>query len=682
MTASAVGVAAGARGVRLGRGAVLVAVAALLGLFAAGLVVWGRHAADLPGGWTGPDGSTAAGVRATLADWGVPVGWWVGYFMALEVFLVAVSVVAAYAVLRGPLSWFRLYLALVLVLFATAGGGVPLVVAGVYPAFAGPASLLQGLAWIALFPLAYVFPDGRFVPRWTRWFALGWVAFLPGSAVLPESAAFLEPVILLPLFGSCAVALVHRYVRVSDRLEREQIKWVVLAIAMRFAYNVVLWTPLGALRGEQSPRGLLAYAALMLLSYLIAAALPAAIAIAIVRHRLFDVDVVISRTLVYAVLTALVVGVYAATLAVVGTLAPLVAAVVVAVGFNPVRVRVQRRVNRLVYGERDDPYGVLSRLGRQLAGLAEPDRVAPTIVESVARALRAPYVAITLDDRIVASAGRAGSDVEDLPIAHRGLAFGRLSVGVRSPRERLTDADRRLLAGLADHSGAALYAARESAETRRLAADLQQTREQLVTAREEERRRIRRDLHDSLGPALGSQALTIDTARTLVGSDPAAAERLLRDAKAHSQELLDDVRRLARRLRPPALDELGLEGALRQAADEQRAAGLEVVVSVGALPALPAAVEVAAYRIAREALTNVVRHAAARTCTLSVVVDGGALDVVVDDDGRGLAPGAPAGVGTASMRERAEELGGTLDVRAATGGGTRVAARIPLREPE
>jgi signal transduction histidine kinase len=226
-------------------------------------------------------------------------------------------------------------------------------------------------------------------------------------------------------------------------------------------------------------------------------------------------------------------------------------------------------------------------------------------------------------------------------------------------------------------------------EALRLSADLQRSRERLVEAREEERRRLRRDLHDGLGPQLSSQALTIDAVRKLMRRDPDAAEELLLDLKADAQAAVTDIRRLVYGLRPPALDDLGFLGALRETAEELGAKGLSVSVEAPEkLPPLSAAVEVAAYRIAQEALTNVVRHAAADACTVSLAIDeGSVLCLEVRDDGRGI-PGlrenspARAGVGLTSMRERATELGGSLVVEPLPEGGTSVRARLPLPKEE
>jgi signal transduction histidine kinase len=227
-----------------------------------------------------------------------------------------------------------------------------------------------------------------------------------------------------------------------------------------------------------------------------------------------------------------------------------------------------------------------------------------------------------------------------------------------------------------------------------LTADLQRARERLVTAREEERRRLRRDLHDGLGPQLSSQALTIDAVRALMRRDPESAEALLLDMKQQAQDAVADIRRLVYALRPPALDDLGLVGALRETAAQYGQNGLDVSVdSPESLLSLPAAVEVAAYRIAQEAMTNVARHAGARECSVSLALDkpldAGVLSLEVRDDGRGVpdpqagVPGpAQAGVGLHSMRERATELGGSLTVEALPQGGIVVRARLPLPEEE
>jgi signal transduction histidine kinase len=232
----------------------------------------------------------------------------------------------------------------------------------------------------------------------------------------------------------------------------------------------------------------------------------------------------------------------------------------------------------------------------------------------------------------------------------------------------------------------------------RLTADLQRSRERLVTTREEERRRLRRDLHDGLGPTLGFLTLGLDTARRLFTHDPKGAEALLLELKGQTQEAVSDVRRLVYDLRPPALDDLGLIPAIRQqAANHGNVAedpnakgtgltdgknGIDFSVEVlEDLPPLPAAVEVACYRIAQEAIANVSRHSGARSCRVKLSVSDAYEQVLVlevEDDGAGIPEDRSAGVGMSSMRERAEELGGALSVKTVPEGGTRVVARLPI----
>jgi signal transduction histidine kinase len=567
-----------------------------------------------------------------------------------------------------------------------------------------PLPLAAEVAWLSLwswFPsliglvvfIPLLFPDGR--PPSPRWRWVGWAAVL-GFAVmfvssagaawplrgpillgdveaLPELRWTLYPAVVgVSMVGLAAVgsvaSLVVRFRR-SRGVERQQLKWFVFAAAILLVAAVNAFTPWTA------PEWVLTVAI---------QGIAVAAGIAILKYRLYDIDVVINRSLVYAALTALVVAVYVSVVAVLGRLfqprglgTAVVATGLVAVLFNPLRERLQRGVNRLMYGERHDPYAALSRLGRSLEASISPGEVLPTVTETVAQALRAPYVAVELRRdggfELASSYGRPVEESMEVPLTYQGETVGRLVVGTRSPGERFSAADIRLLEDLARQAGVATHAVR-------LTTDLQRSRERLVVAREEERRRLRRDLHDGLGPTLAAVALQAETVRSLLREDPAAADALLAKLKEETQSAITGIRRIVYDLRPPALDELGLVGALREEGSRFAANGGPLVVSVECgeeLPPLPAAVEVAAYRIALEAITNAARHSGASRCVVRIASNGG-LDVEVRDDGRGLPADFRPGVGLTSMRERVAELGGTFTVEPAVPAGTRILAHLPV----
>jgi two-component system NarL family sensor kinase len=412
--------------------------------------------------------------------------------------------------------------------------------------------------------------------------------------------------------------------------------------------------------------------------------LAATMAVAILRHRLYGLDVFVNRALVFSALTAVLGGLYVAAVLGVGHVLDqdvqvgiaLIATALVAVAFQPLRDRIQRAVSHLLHGRRDEPYAAISTLGRRLGEAMAPARVLPVMVETIGDELRLPYVAVELADApgepaAVHGAPDAGVALR-LPLVHAGERVGTLLIGARAHGEPLADADRQLLEDFARRASAAASAVALSIE-------VQRSRERLVTAREEERRRLSGDLHDGLGPTLAGAVLTIDAARRVLATDPDAADALLDRAAASVEGTVADVRRLVYGLRPPALDQLGLTRALRQHA--AALSGAELGCEIAApdlLPPLPAAVEVAAFRIAQEGLTNVARHAHARRAVVSIAA-GDTLRLDVADDGCGLGEDRHAGVGLTSMRERATELGGSFELVARPGGGTLLRVELPLR---
>jgi signal transduction histidine kinase len=609
-----------------------------------------------------------------------------------------------------------------------------------------------GLILAGIF-LMLLFPDGHLLSR--RWRIVMWAAilgatlaaladaFYPGRLVthgyvenpfgamgvfggwltayasLPVSKLLASALLLVSTLAALFSPLVR--LRRASGDERQQLKWFLYAavpaavclsaflvevMISNYAMIVMfkMWSTLDINIGNKSYNLFYASSYVPAFALLILAVFTC---VAILRYKLYDIDLLINRTLVYGALSACVIGTYMLAVVGLGVLfqvrgnpaISLLATVVVAVLFQPLRSRLQRSVNRLMYGERDDPSAVTSRLGRRIEATLAPEAMLPTVVETIAQALKLPYVAILLKDgegfRSAAAYGSPGAQPEALPLVYQREEIGRLVIASRAPGEQFSTGDRRLLEDLARQAEVAVHAVR-------LTADLQRSRERLVTTREEERRRLRRDLHDGLGPTLASFALKLEGVRKLVRRKPEDAEVLLSRLTEQTQDTVMDVRRLVYGLRPPALDDLGLVAAIRQQAESHGFVAHEafsgatgdgvsgetgLVFSLeapGNMPTLPAAVEVACYRIAQEAITNVARHAYAKTCRVRLSVDRGAsvLELEITDDGAGIPGDRVAGVGLSSMRERAEELGGTCKVEPGPQGGTRVLARLSLLAPK
>ncbi|WP_328709995.1 sensor histidine kinase [Microbispora hainanensis] len=563
---------------------------------------------------------------------------------------------------------------------------------GLPEAWARAVELFGITAWIpapvVCLPLiVQLFPDGRPLSRRWRPLAVATLAVLPFTPIPTLSVAAgpagdgpaaeepMLPVIvgevaqrLIPVFAAVAAlvllaslgALVLR-VRRSRGVPRQQLMWLLWAVGLFAALN--------AQRIVTTDGPVLFLLTLPLI--------PAAATVAILRHGLYDIELIVNRSLVYGVLTLGVVLAYLGIVAGLSALArdrlsaaPLIATAVVALAFAPARSAVQSLVDRVMYGQRRDPVAAAARVGLRLgAGL-------DGVLRAVCEALRLPYAAVASDGRLVATYGRSPRRRHTVSLEVADGPPADLLVGLRAGESRLSGADRRALELLAAPVGLALQAVR-------LSEQLGESRTRIVAAREEERRRLRRDLHDGLGTVLTAVTLKADAAHNLRHTDPERSARLLLDLRADLTAAIADIRRLVYNLRPPALDELGLLGALRQRAqDSWRHEHAGYVVTIDApdgLPPLPAGVEVAAYRIATEAVTNALRHGGATACRVSLRADHAALHVEVSDNGSGGAGAWPHGVGLRSMHERAGELGGTLTAGPTDCGG-RVHARLPLEQ--
>ena len=535
--------------------------------------------------------------------------------------------------------------------------------------------------WLVL--IAYLLPDGHAAsPRQRTWIRLGLVGnvvFWVGAAGDPDlfehdplpvpwlppgvsAAVGVVGLIWVVVFFFGSVVSVLRRLRRSTGDNRLRLLWflfgalsVPIALLLNWASYFLLEdpTPVAPFVGA-----------------LVMCALPVAIGIAIVRTRLFDIELVLSRTLTYGVLTALVFGAYAGLLALTGsifgnsTVGGVGAVAAVAVAAAPTQRWLRNRIERWVYGFRSEPHRAIRMMSERVDAANPPDLVS-AITGTVTEAL-------SVERAWVEEHGPTtpATNVVRAPLVHQGTRLGSLAVEL-PPGRAFSAGDTQLLHDLARQAAVLVRAGQ-------LNADLQASRSRLVTAREEERKRLRRDLHDGLGPSLAAMVLKLNAA----ASQPDAAERnaLLTEIREEVKDAIAEIRRVVDDLRPPAIDEVGLLGALRQRAAALSTETLEYVVTgPDSLPPVPAAVEVAAFRIASEAMTNVAKHSGASRCTIDLGLDG-TLEVTVTDNGRGSKGPIGQGVGWASMTDRASEVGGSCTISSRADCGLVVRAVLPMGE--
>ena len=545
-------------------------------------------------------------------------------------------------------------------------------------------SASRGLGWLLLvLLLPLVFPDGRAPGRRSTWLVAGCVtAFTVGTLVAPvpleERLAGTDNPWGLPsswqvvadllALGAVATAFVVLVVAVRTLVARwraggELVRQQIVVFGGAFATPLVV-LPLVATPWVQP-----------WMFALVSLPVPVAVGVAMFQRRLYDVQRAARGSLTFLALSVVLAGLYALVVGGVGVMLrdrgtpwlPWVAAGVVAVAFAPLRDSLQRGVTRLTYGRWSTPAEVLADTGRRLADAADDRTLLAALTTELVDGLGLDHAEILdASGRTLARAGGDGELTERLGLTAYGESVGALLWAGRP----LRPGHRLLLEDLARQIGGAVH-------TTALVDSLHRAREELVLAREQERRRLRNDLHDGLGPSLAGLGFQVDAVSNLLaaGDDPAEEIRRLRDGL---RQTVVEVRRIVEGLRPPVIDDLGLFGAVaelgRQLVD---GTGLAMTLDLpDDRPALPAAVEVAAYRVTQEALTNVVRHARATTCRLSGSLAPDAVVIAVADDGvGGAAPGR--GVGMVSMRERAREIGGDVEVSCREQG-TTVTVRLPL----
>jgi two-component system, NarL family, sensor kinase len=578
---------------------------------------------------------------------------------------------------ENPIGWLFLVWGIAPLLTAAA---TPLMIYGAdhdWPQFA-----LRLLVTIFLFSWSWgvycclplilqLFPTGKPLSR--RWTVLCWLtvctAVLGNAFVGPTHEYGASSFLVAPWWAvteriagigaglimlASVASVIVRYVR-GSRTIRQQVLWLAAAILLVLLINVPIWFAI--------PTGRYV---LLLLSFPL---IPAAVTIAVLRHGLYDVRIVLSRVVVYGVLTACVIAVYIGLVAVLervvrGAGAPVVAALAIALAFNPVRVRLQRLVDRAIYGTRRDPVAAMSAVGQELAG----DDLGG-VTDALRQTLRLSYVAIERRTGGLVESGERPATMQTWPLAYDSEPIGNLVVGPRHGERQLSRSDQRVIDLVAAPLAIVLHA-------QALTEDVKASRERVIEAAEEERTRLRRELHDSLGPLLTGAAFKADGIALAAQHRPERAEFLATELADQLRQSVEAVRQLAYGLRPAALDELGLVGALRE--EGRRFSPVKVIIDAPeSLPALPSLVEVAAYRIAAEALTNVVRHSDAKLASIQLITNDGTLEMIITDNGTSRAAWA-AGLGLASIKSRASEIGGACEAGPTAEGG-RVVATLPMR---
>jgi signal transduction histidine kinase len=530
----------------------------------------------------------------------------------------------------------------------------------------------------------FLFPDGKFRPRWLLYPALiGLVGnigiyFLPGSLIDPTTWPIaVRSGIWISLHAFVIYSQIYRYRHAETKQLKRQIRW--FAVSLSGFILSVLSLLIFSIFGDNGLLKLFMW----FVYYLALLFMPFSIGIAILEQRQRHLSVAFSRTIVYSFVTLIVMGVYVLIVGSLGFLLndqnnifiSLLATGIVAILFQPLRTKIQHSVNTLVYGDREDPYKILSSLTQRLELTMTNSSVLYTIVEEVAKALKLPFAAIEIElggnfER-VAAFGEELQVRSEFPLKLKGECIGILIVGARSLQETLPPDKVYLLDDL-------LRQVTMAVQTVRITSELKRSRIKLVSFREEERRRLRRDLHDGLGASLASISLSMDTLVFQNGVDLAVKNRLL-ELQENLRKAIAGIRQLVYNLRPPALDELGLIFALDELCRQYEGSSIKVSLEASEIDfPLHAAIEVAAYRIVQEAVTNAGKHSKGSYCKVTLGLEDTSLIITIADDGVGFHDNWKNGIGLHSMKERAEEVDGQFIIKNNSDEGTTIEVRLPL----
>jgi signal transduction histidine kinase len=676
---------------------------------------------------------TASGILCALAAVFLVVGWRTpvlptefgpkGYAIAWSLVVGGVGAVIASRRPSNPIGWILCGMGLLAGMIAAAveyarwaliqeSGGPP---GGLYAAWIVEWIWIPLLACFAL--IAAIFPDGRFLSRRWRWVTL--VAFaatiiptalnlliprfttfagfdnplgVRGKVVADAAGASLQ--LLIPMLVVGAAATVRRFRR-SRGDERQQLKWLALANGL-VALTFGVYGTLVVVQGTTSPTG----PGLHWLEYLIVIAflaVPVAIGFGVLKYRLYDIDVVITKTVVYGVLAAFITGIYLLVVVAVGSLTgyasnpvlSAIAAAIVALAFQPLRRRAQRLANRIVYGKRATPYEVLSELSSRFASEYSIDEALPRLSRVTGEAVGAERATVWLQsDGVLRSAsswpsqdgpiatiwmdgGRLpgfGPRETAFPVRHRGDVLGAISV-VMPHDEPLGPNEAKLLEDVAAQAGLVV-------RNVRLFDELRESRRRIVTAQDERARTLERNIHDGAQQQLVALAVKQRLVESLVGRDDDRARAMLEELQTDATEALENLRDLARGIYPPLLADQGLPAALEAQA---RKAAVPTHVDADGIGRYAQDVEAAIYFSCLEALQNTAKYAHASAASISLRLVDGELRFEVRDDGQGFDTAVVThGAGMHGIVDRLDAIGGRVEIRSAPGAGTTVSGTVPI----
>jgi len=521
---------------------------------------------------------------------------------------------------------------------------------------------LKGLANFIAVWFLLLFPNGRFVYRWCYYFAITWTVIMftflffpsaPLNFIYVETFHKYRPYSYLLILVSYSIptfAQIYRHYKSTDYSLKKKTKWIIIAMAIvlfgafmdfgiRALYSIPNFLPRNEL-GFGTPYWFHQYV-MHLVRAIAYSVFPIAICIALSKNNLWRNDPLIRRTILYSSLTITIVAIYISIIGLLswllnerfGFVTSIVAAGSIALLFHPIQQTFRNRLNKFFYGQRDEPYEVMNELSKGMEDAIDTESTLINFCESTSNVLKLPYMGIWLDgakENPVAQYGDVNSDLIAIPLKYDSEILGSLKIARRYEGEVFNQSEKVLLNTIAQHISVI-------AHNYLLAQELQSSREQIIKGREEERRRIRRDLHDGLGPTLASTALQLQTARKLLYTKPEAGATILENLEEKMSTTLAEVRTLVHDLYPPVIDQLGLEEAIKRELEKFSNSDLNFTFHVeGELDHLAAAIEVATYRIVMEAVHNVYKHAHASECLVSVYVTEYMLNINIQDDGIGF----------------------------------------------